>query len=230
MFVTMIRLVGWRGNVGMVKVIIGFASYAHTIAKKQSIKGLVLQLKVAQVLLQQSMGGYKVPNVTLLGQRVSRNGSGLPRKWIPRLHRKRLMNGDPLLFKVWMTLFGLYRVLEFPGKVNLKSIVNGHGKDFTFLLGEYSEFVCRVLRPLVLRNFKNIGIWGIGFAGKPLEACKALKTAPFVISSSSPAVTKSKEDKDSNVSILSTSPAGILLSVKVWFRPENDMLREYLFN
>jgi hypothetical protein len=77
-----------------------FASRCNLIRKQQSIKGLSLQLKIATVLLQQSMGGYKVPNVTLLGQRQSRNGQGLPRKWIPAIHRAHLRRGDAKFFKL----------------------------------------------------------------------------------------------------------------------------------
>lgn len=204
----------------MVKVIVVFASNASRIACSQSIKGLVLQLKVAQVLLQQSMGGYKVPNVTKLGQRVSRNGQGLPRNWIPAIHRKHLRNGSHMHFKLWMTLFGLYRVLEFPGKLNLSSITDSSGRDFSFLLGEYSTFVCTILRPLFLAlpGIKRAKVFFTGLSGYPLKAVKMLKAVPFVIAKASPAVKKEKgavrNDSD-QFSILSTSPAGILLAVIV---------------
>jgi len=158
MFISMCRLVGWRGNLGMVKVIVVFLSRASSIAKSQSIKGLVIQLKVAQVLLQQSMGGYKVYDVTLLGQKVSRNGQGLPRNWIPAVHRAALRRGSHIHFKVWMTLFGLYRILEFPGKVNLSSITDFPKVDCGHYLSEYSHFICLVFRPLFLKTFKGFGI------------------------------------------------------------------------
>lgn len=235
MLITMAGLVGWRSNLSLVKVIIVFSSNCSRIAKEQSIKGLVQQLKVAQVLLQQSMGGYKVPNVTLLGQRVSRNGQGLPRKWIPRIHRQHLRQGSHLHFKLWMTLFGLYRVLSFVGKLNYKSITDGSDRDYSFLLGEYSSFVCHVFRPLLLKfpGIRSAKVFFTGMSGKPLKAAKMLKGKPFIISSSTPSARGMEgemRNKSSHFSILSTSPAGILLSVIVWFRPENDMLREYLFN
>jgi len=202
-------------------VILTFASNASRIAKTQSIKGLVLQLKVAQVTLQQSMGGYKVPNVTLLGQRVSRNGQGLPRNWIPAVHRAHLRNGSYLHFKLWMTLFGLYRVLNFRGEESFSSITDPPLRSFTFLLGEYSSFICTIFRELILSNKrmkKDAKVFYTGFSGKQLKAAKMLRTAPFIISSASPA---SKKKKDAvrhgtdEFSILSTSPAGILLSVLV---------------
>jgi hypothetical protein len=112
-----------------------------------------------------------------------------------------------------MTLFGLYRILEFPGKVNLSTIIDFPKVDCGYYLSEYSHFICQVFRPLVLRTFKGFGIWEIGFRGKPLKAAAALKCAPFVISSTTPSATKVKGYKGN--SILSTSPAGILLSVKV---------------
>jgi len=195
-----------------------FASNASRIAKSQSIKGLVLQLKVAQVTLQQSMGGYKVPNVTLLGQRVSRNGQGLPRNWIPAVHRAHLRNGSIFHFKLWMTLFGLYRVLNFKGKESFSSITDPPLRTFTYLLGEYSSFVCTVFRQLVIKKFKRAKVFHTGFSGQQLKAQKMLKTAPFIISSASPSSKKKKDAVRSGTtefSILSTSPAGILLSVIV---------------
>lgn len=111
-----------------------------------------------------------------------------------------------------MTLFAIYRVLEFPGKVNLNSIVDFPKVDVSYYLPAYSQYICSVFRPMFLKRFKDFGIWEIGFRGNPLKAMKMLRCKPFVISSSTPTV--SKVDK-SNVSILSTSPAGILLSVIV---------------
>jgi hypothetical protein len=135
-----------------------------------------------------------------------------------------------------MTLFGLYRVLNFVGKENFSSITDPSTRTFTFLLGEYSTFVCGSFRKLILNNFNTkdrAKVFYTGFSGQPLKAAKMLRTKPFIISSASPS-TKKKKDAvrlgTDEFSILSTSPAGILLSVAVWMSPENSQIREYLFN
>jgi hypothetical protein len=105
------------------------------------------------------------------------------------------------------------------------------------LLGEYSHFICLVFRKKILKLIGPAKIWRIGLGGNPIKAMKKLKCAPFIISSASP-VTKRKiteEDKlglidKKKVTIMATSPAAILLSVIVWWRPENDILRTHLFN
>jgi hypothetical protein len=66
-----------------------------------------------------------------------------------------------------------------------------------------------------------------GLLGDQLGAAKKLVVTPFIISSSSPSVRKTK---DVEAIPLSTSPAGILQSVKVWYRRENDQLRDALFS
>jgi hypothetical protein len=117
-----------------------------------------------------------------------------------------------------MTLFGLYRVLNFRGKESFSSITDPPTRTFTSLLGEYSNFVCTIFRQFVKDLYPRAKVFHTGFSGKPLEALKMLKTAPFIISSASPA---SKKKKDAvrhgtdEFSILSTSPASILLSVMV---------------
>jgi len=56
------------------------------ILKNQGIKGLVLFLKVNSIILQQSINGHVVPDLTTFGPRVSRSRGGLPRI-IPARHR-----------------------------------------------------------------------------------------------------------------------------------------------
>ena len=61
--------------------------------RTQGEKGTTLYLKSCQVLLQQSIAGYKVSDITELKSRVSRTKAGLPRI-IPSEVRKRIRNGD----------------------------------------------------------------------------------------------------------------------------------------
>jgi len=148
------------------------------------------------------MGGYRLPNMGLLGTRVARNGRGLPRKWIPLIHRKALLRGDPKVFKLYMTLFGLYRVLSFPGKTKWLTIIQpGVAQSY---LPMFSEFLTVFF--VIIKKHVKTGLL-ISYLGDPLGMMKKLRAKPFVISKGSPSL--SKQDKDSESS-LSTSPAGIL--------------------
>jgi hypothetical protein len=59
----------------------------------QGEKGATLHLKSCQVLLQQSIAGYKVSDLAELKRRVKRTRAGLPRI-IPSGARRRIREGD----------------------------------------------------------------------------------------------------------------------------------------
>lgn len=213
---------GWRKTCSLTKSILVFCSTCYDVQKKQSIKGLVIQLKTCSILLQQGMGGYRLPNMGLLGTRLARNGRGLPRKWIPLIHRKALLRGDPKVFKLYMTLFGLYRVLSFPGKVKWLTIIQpGVSQSYLPMFDQFLLVFFNIIK-------KHVVTGSIArYRGDPLGFLKSLKARPFIISKGSPSL--SKLDKDSESS-LSTSPAGILWSMKVWHETSNSQIKEYLFN
>lgn len=124
------------------------------------MKGLTLYLKVASVLLQQSLAEYRVDDVTLIGPRISRTRKGLPRV-IPASHRYIIVNRRPgcyLLMRYYLSIFYMYRVLTFPGKLKLESI-SSPGKYFNF-----ERFEIHIDRFIDL-FFKRK-------AGNPLEAIK----------------------------------------------------------
>lgn len=101
------------------------------IRRDQGIKGLTLFLKTSSVCLQQSLAGYCIENVTLVGPRISRTKSGLPRI-ICRSHRLLMINRLPgcyLLMKYYLSIFYLYRVLSFPGVLKLETITDP-GKEY----------------------------------------------------------------------------------------------------
>lgn len=94
------------------------------IQKKQGVKGLALFLKSSSVSLQQSVSGYIIKDLSEVGPRVSRTCSGLPRI-IPARHRIIIHNRAPgylILIRFYLSIFYLYRVLEFQGKVKLETI------------------------------------------------------------------------------------------------------------
>jgi len=73
--------------------------------RTQGEKGTTLYLKSCQVLLQQSIAGYKVSDITELKSRVKRTKAGLP-TIIPAEVRKRIRAKDVHSIRLWMTLFG----------------------------------------------------------------------------------------------------------------------------
>jgi hypothetical protein len=96
------------------------------IRRTQGVKGLTLYLKSSSVALQQSIAGYRINDMTLVGPRVSRTNQGLPRV-IPRIHRRIINNRQPgcyLLMRLYLSIFYLYRCLVFPGKVKIETITN----------------------------------------------------------------------------------------------------------
>lgn len=91
--------------------------------EKQGVSGVVRYLKVCSVYLQQSVGNFRVVDATALGPKVRRTKSGIP-TIIPAQQRKRIRDGDVKVIRFWMTLFALYRVLEFSAPIKLRTITD----------------------------------------------------------------------------------------------------------
>jgi hypothetical protein len=91
------------------------------IAASQGIKGLVLYLKTCSVCLQQHICGHVggSPNVP----RVSKTPSGIPRVLPPRL-RALMAKGHVVSIRLALTMFSLYRDMEFPGTMKLQTITD----------------------------------------------------------------------------------------------------------
>jgi hypothetical protein len=115
---------GMKLTPGRVRVILHFIKECKRIHLSQGMKGLVIFLKVNSVLVQQSIGGFVLKDITPVGCRVSRCKSGLPRLILPA-DRANFRLGDYRVIKFYLTLFNLYRVLEFPGKLKLNTITDG---------------------------------------------------------------------------------------------------------
>lgn len=89
-----------------------FAKFVRSVVRHQGTRGLVLRLKALQVLLMQAVGeGRRVSGRDLGGGAISLTGTGLPRV-IPVAHRKAIRLGSTVHIQFWMSLFGLYRVLD----------------------------------------------------------------------------------------------------------------------
>jgi len=84
---------------------------------------VVKYMKACQVLLQQVSAGYVISDTGPLGCRISRDRSGFPRI-IPSFQRKLIRRGDKRVLRVWLTLFSLYRNINYPGVLKLSTITD----------------------------------------------------------------------------------------------------------
>nr|UJQ92532.1 MAG: putative RNA-dependent RNA polymerase [Mitoviridae sp.] len=123
-FLRMLLPIGLSKTSARAKTILTFIRYCSSIHKAQGMKGLVNYLKASQVLFQQCLGGFRLLDTTELKCRVARNRYGLPRI-INGQDRALIRAGNWRVAKFYMTLFALYRILEFPGTLKLKTITDG---------------------------------------------------------------------------------------------------------
>lgn len=97
------RLIGWfkqsllglmDGKLGNnIGAIASFSFWFWRLYKHRGMRGAVIHMKAAQVLLMQATGGDRVKDISELKVRVKRSKPGLPRI-IPVLHRRRIMKGE----------------------------------------------------------------------------------------------------------------------------------------
>jgi len=116
----------------------------YRLARLTGRRGLVLYTKNCYILTMQAVGGHRLHATHSLGMSVKRDRGGLP-KFIPRVHRNRIRQGDTAILKMWLSWFSIYRVLTFPSVLKLNTITD-RGKDFTFLDSEMAKAINSFLR------------------------------------------------------------------------------------
>lgn len=94
-------------------------------------RGLAKTLKSSHVALMRAVGGQPLPTSWLLGHPVALTRTGYPR-WICKIHRRQLRQGDHRLISLYLSLCSIYRVLDYRGKLDLATITSP-GKDFNTL-------------------------------------------------------------------------------------------------
>lgn len=99
-----------------------FAAECARLCNDQGLKGLQLYLKACAGSLVNSAAGRKVHSHTF-GVAVSVTRKGLPRI-IPAEHRRYIRSGNIAIYRLWLTLFMLYRVIDIRAKVNIDPIVS----------------------------------------------------------------------------------------------------------
>jgi len=125
---------------GWVKAVFHFTRLVMRIKHNQGSKGLAIFLKANLLLIQRVLAGSQLENPRDAGVATSVTNRGIPR-WIPVLHRKRLLRGDRTVIRFYLGLLTLYRVIDYRGKLSL-STVTDPGKDIhPSLTASFREFL-----------------------------------------------------------------------------------------
>jgi hypothetical protein len=130
-----------------------------------------------------------------------------------------IRKGSPYHIRLWITLFSIYRVLEFPGLIKLETITDWYkgGLDPSSYLGEFSSFVISGFRVALEKFFLTDWLWDcIHDRG---SAIRSLIVKPFQNLSSTPSAAE----------VQSTSIEGFLGAVIAWMSsPLLPVLKDWL--
>ena len=137
-FARLLPLIFGKVSVSKIKVVWYFARFCSNMHRTRGPKGLALYLKACCTIVQQVAGGMQVKSPWVLGANIARTKSGIPRL-IPHGHRQSLLAGDVGVIRLWLSLLGLYRVIEFKGALKLKTITEP-GKEISQIRREFSKF------------------------------------------------------------------------------------------
>jgi len=165
-----------------------FARKVSLMTRKSGSKWTTIYLKTCSIMLQQAASGHYIPDLTGFGCRPSRSKSGLPRI-IPAYHRKMIKKGNKLILRFWLTCFNLYREIDFPGKLKMKTItaistessrsrmIGGHLEAFKQLFGNLLDlpFESGSLFPIYQAGPTTVRIQGV-YSTHPESVARSLST------------------------------------------------------
>lgn len=177
-----IRAIRPRASKSVVKQVVCFVFSIAKIYKHSKLKGVVIYLKACQVLLQQSVGGFRVSDLSELKVRPKRTRSGLPRI-IPAGARRLIVRDRHIpTIRLWMTLFGLFRILEFKGKLSFSTITDP-GSIKPGFQQEWDKWLDAKFVPLISKKYKLGSIQSPTIfpilKGGPTTESGAVNTSPF---------------------------------------------------
>lgn len=160
-----------------VRVSVYFVRQLYMLSRKSGIPFTVKYLKACTSLLMQAISGERHKSSQEFGAAVARTNSGLPRI-IPALHRNKIREGNVSIIRLWLTLFSLYRVIDYTGDLKIKTIISPSKASINY----------KELREMTLNFMED---WKI-----PMISCShesdELKPVPFWISTTSPNSTRSE--------------------------------------
>jgi len=189
-------VVGYKPTKPLVGVLANYLRFLGRFCKNSGVAGCCLYLKRCFIILQQSVSGYK-PDLTLKGPRVRLAGAFLP-SIIPIQHRCRIRRNDAKVIQLWLSLFSLYRVLEYPGELKLNTIIDPcvnealMEKQVEQLEGFIEDFYDLLSLP---RNVGRVPKRGITvYPTESLEEETFPVAKPYIISKSSPQTDQTQPD------------------------------------
>ena len=174
--ISWVRLVSGKVSRSRIIQLAQFAKACVSIGKSQGRKGLVMYLKVCNVCLMQALpGGLLSFHSRKIGKvAVARSRDGLPRI-MPEFVRKQIRLGNKETIQLWLTFFGMYRVIPCKGRPNFSTIL-GPGRTLgPSFLAEWKAFIRGpFLKGIQLHTGENVKGMGTSLLARP---------EPFVISS-----------------------------------------------
>jgi hypothetical protein len=207
----LIAIIGSKLTRTLVSDVYNFCSFVHTLQRRGGTRFAVIYLKAAATVLQQAVGGQRIRDMSPLGLRFKRSRSGLP-KVIPAHHRVRIKAGDIKTIRLWMTLFSLYRVLEFRGQLKLSSITDPCTMPLS-VVPHFADFVQKSFIPLL---FGLVGKAAFAVFPRHGPITGLLKAKPYIIRKSSPVIDKLDPLEKGIPSQVSTSPLSLIFAAHNW--------------
>lgn len=148
-----VPLLSGSSALSFVKATFVFARWASRIHSKQGPRGLALTLKASSLFLMKALSKDEVHDSKVFGPKVSRTRTGYPR-WIPGQLRSRVRAGDRGAIRYVLGLCTLYRVLEFRGKLSIKTIIEPGKVISNSFRVSWIEFTNQYFFPWAMKDFK----------------------------------------------------------------------------
>lgn len=139
--IRMIYLLRGGVTVNYVRVFVTYARFLSHLYRTTNMVYVVKYLKTAQIMLMQAAAKQPTRySSQSFGAAVSCTATGLPRV-IPKAHRAHIRAGSSFHIRLWLTLFALYRVLEFAGVPSIKTIVSPGVAFSNSFIGEFLQAI-----------------------------------------------------------------------------------------
>jgi len=118
---------------------------------------LIKYLKACQIILMQAVSKGPVSEPRVLGCVYARGLGKLPRI-IPSAHRVAIMRGDLPTIRLWLSLFGVYRIIQYKGKSSYQTITQPKSVAIEQPLAEFSSYLkwAKLNIPLCGRILKRV--------------------------------------------------------------------------
>jgi hypothetical protein len=156
------RSLGQSLNRGLTRNLSMILLSIYNIRTHQGIKGTVLYLKTCSVVLQQHLGDHHETDLTVFGPRISRNRGQLPRI-LPPVWRNYIRDGNKFYIRFALSIFALYRVLEFPGKLKISTITAPFkgDKNMIDMIVNHIPYFCNIFKvwKVIDKSQPNAILW-----------------------------------------------------------------------